>query len=278
MNYSIINSGSDGNAVVVEDVILIDCGVSFKKLQQIYQKLELVLLTHIHEDHFNKLAIKKLAELRPGLRFGCCEWLVDELLALGVQKSRIDVYTKNVEYDYGKFKISTFELFHDVPQCGYKVFMNNKKLIYATDTKSIEHIEAKDYDVYLIEANYENEEKLHEYAYSLDYETRVKNTHLSKEQTIKWLLDNMSETSIYEFMHQHKEKPLAQRFILIKPLLKQVSEITNTDYELTDVGIFTAMEEILNMYIHLKDEKESIEYFYKENTVMKNQEDCEYGE
>ena len=42
MNYKIIESGSSGNATVVEDIILIDCGVSFKKLRNYYKNLKLV--------------------------------------------------------------------------------------------------------------------------------------------------------------------------------------------------------------------------------------------
>ena len=84
--------------------------------------------------------------------------------------------------------------------------MNNKKLIYATDTNTLAGIKAKNYDVYLVEGNYEDEDELHERAYTPEYEERVKSTHLSKEKTTKWLLENMSDNSIYEFMHQHKEK------------------------------------------------------------------------
>ena len=65
MNYKIIESGSSGNATIVEDAILIDCGVSFKKLRDCYKNLKLVLLTHIHSDNFNKATIKRLAKERP---------------------------------------------------------------------------------------------------------------------------------------------------------------------------------------------------------------------
>ena len=70
MNYKIINSNSDGNGLIVEDTILIDCGITFKSLKDYYKKLEIVLLTHIHQDHFNKSTIRKLVSERPTLRFG----------------------------------------------------------------------------------------------------------------------------------------------------------------------------------------------------------------
>ena len=43
MNYNIINSGSDGNGMVVEDTILIDCGISFKSLEKYCKKIKLGL-------------------------------------------------------------------------------------------------------------------------------------------------------------------------------------------------------------------------------------------
>lgn len=48
MEYEIISSGSQGNAVVINKNILIDVGVSFKALKNVYKDLKLVLLSHIH--------------------------------------------------------------------------------------------------------------------------------------------------------------------------------------------------------------------------------------
>lgn len=206
MKYKIIATGSDGNATIIDDKIILDCGVSYKKVAPFTKKLQLVLLTHKHNDHINKTTIKRLANERPKLRFGCCEWLVQDLIDYGVSKKRIDVYTIDNEYDYGSFKISPVKLFHDVPQCGYRVFINGYKCIYCTDTNTLDGIKAEGYDYYFIEANYENEQELHERAYNDYYENRVKSTHLSKEQATEWLLDNMGANSVYEFMHKHKNK------------------------------------------------------------------------
>ena len=206
MNFKIIGSGSDGNAVVIEDAILIDCGVTFKSLKEYYKKLEIVLLTHIHSDHFNKATIKKLAGERPTLRFGCCEWLVKELVECGVNKKNIDVYEISKIYSYRYFKVIPVILYHDVSQCGYKLKINGNKLIYATDTNKIDHIKAKNYDYYFIEGNYENEEELHNRSDNDYYEKRVKETHLSKVKAMEWLLKNMGENSKYIFMHEHKER------------------------------------------------------------------------
>lgn len=211
MNYNIISTGSQGNAVVVDEIILIDCGISFKALKDVYKKLQIVLLTHIHADHFKRSTIKRLAKERPALRFGCCEWLANELVEAGVSWRNIDVFEIGKVYDYEVFKVSPVKLYHNVQNCGYRIFANGEKGIYATDTGHLQGITAKDYDLYMIEANYTDEDlqerinaKLEAGEYS--YELNVASRHLSHEQASEWLMDNMGEKSEYVFLHAHKDK------------------------------------------------------------------------
>ena len=211
MNYKIISSCSTVNATIIRDIILIDCGVTFKRLEKYYKQLKIVLLTHIHSDHFKKETIRKLAQERPTLRFACCEWLLQPLLECGVLRKNIDVLQIGTRYDYKLFKIVPIKLYHDVPQCGYRVLFDDYKVIYMTDTRTVEGIVAKNYDLYLVEGNYEEEEleqrikqKQEEGLYY--YESRVRNTHLSKGQATDFLLNNMGENSEYVFMHEHVER------------------------------------------------------------------------
>lgn len=206
MNYEILNSGSDGNCTLINEIIAIDMGVSYKLLTPHVKKLRLVLLTHVHLDHFNKATIRRLTKDRPTLRFGCCEWLVQELINCGVDRRNIDVYEVGLFYDYKLFKLMPVKLYHDVPNCGYRVFYGDEKLIYATDTYTLAGIKAIEYDYYLIEGNYQDEEELSSRATNNYYESRVKKTHLSKEYATNWLLENMGLKSEYHWMHEHKEK------------------------------------------------------------------------
>lgn len=48
MNYEIVKSGSDGNFTVINDIIGIDCGVSFKNIKPYYKKLKVIFITHSH--------------------------------------------------------------------------------------------------------------------------------------------------------------------------------------------------------------------------------------
>ncbi|HRR78467.1 MAG TPA: MBL fold metallo-hydrolase, partial [Ruminococcus sp.] len=158
MNYKIIASGSSGNAAVVNDYILIDCGVSYRALAAVKKQLRIVVLTHIHSDHFNRSTIRRLAAERPTLRFACCKWLTAELLKCGVSEHNIDQLQLGKLYNYGSFKLSPIKLYHDVPNCGWRIFAGAEKAIYITDTTTVQGITANHYDLYLIEANYSESE------------------------------------------------------------------------------------------------------------------------
>lgn len=211
--YQIVQSGSNGNAVIYNKDIMVDCGVSFSKIKPYYKDIKLLLTTHVHSDHFNKKTIKKLAELRPTLIFCCGEWLVQPLVDLGVAKKNIIVLQIDKQYDFGKYVITPFNAKHDVPNCGYKIVVKktNYKIFHATDINSLENMQAKNYDLYCLEANY-NEQELKtrlqekqdngEYA----YEKRVLDTHLSKEECNRFLIANMGDNSECVYLHQHIQK------------------------------------------------------------------------
>lgn len=210
--YAVISTGSKGNAVIVGKRILVDCGVSYKAIRPVVRDLALVLLTHRHGDHFNAGTVKRLAAERPLVRFGCCAWMVPLLIASGVPSDRIDLYTIGGDYSYGAFNIEPVPLQHDVPNCGYKIrFATGAKAFYATDTSSLNGIEAPDYDLYLVEANYIEEEIReriadHKANGEYVYERRVLETHLSKADCDAWAFGQMAPWSTLIYLHCHQEE------------------------------------------------------------------------
>lgn len=211
MIYNIISTGSKGNAVVINKNILIDCGVPFKSLINVYKDIDIVLLTHIHSDHFKKTTIKRLLKERPTLRWACCDWLMKDLLGLGAKTQYVDVLEIGKKYDYGGFKISPVKLYHNAPNCGYRLYLPDKKILYATDTNSLEGITAKNYDLYMLECNYEDEELQQrilnkelkgEYA----YEHQVVHNHLSKTKCDDFIIENAGPESEFVYLHQHIER------------------------------------------------------------------------
>lgn len=216
MTYDILATGSSGNAVVINGEILIDCGVPMKKLRDsgYIKNLKLVLLTHQHSDHFNAATVRALHKERPILKFGCCEWMVPHLLEAGVDVRVIDLYQEGKVFHYGEIPLSLIPvlLVHDVPNCGYRIFGgDSENLFYATDTSTLDHIVAKNYDHYLIESNHTRAEIDARIAEKqargeFAYEVRAAQNHLSQEQALDWLARNAGPNSRYVFLHQHKDK------------------------------------------------------------------------
>lgn len=212
MTFDIISTGSKGNAVVLNGCILIDCGVPFKMLQPVKKDLKLVLLTHGHSDHFKPSTVRALASERPTLRWCCRPWMAEPLILAGVDRRNIDVSLPDLVYNYPGMidSVESVHLVHDVPNCGWNININGERAFYATDTGTLDGIEAKNYDLYLIEGNHkraELEERLaeKEAAGVYAYERRAAVTHLSEEQAFDWLAENMGPHSRYVFLHKHEE-------------------------------------------------------------------------
>ena len=93
LKYNIISSGSNGNAILFKDYLLIDCGISYSKLKTYLNKIKVICLTHLwlHSDHFCNSTIRKIAFEKPTIKFICRDWLVDNLIELGVNKKNIYV-------------------------------------------------------------------------------------------------------------------------------------------------------------------------------------------
>ena len=212
MEYTIISTGSKGNAVILNNEILIDCGVPYKALKPFVKGLKLVLLTHIHSDHFKPETIRKLANERPTLRFGCGKWMLSSVIACGTRKSNIDIYTPNLKNRYtDDLQLIMIPLKHNVSNCGYKLFLNGEKIFYATDCNNLDGIDAKNYDLYMIEANYEDDEIQDRIAEKeangqYVYEYQVLNNHLSKAKADEFIIANAGENSRYVYLHGHEKR------------------------------------------------------------------------
>ena len=210
MEYVIISTGSKGNAVILNGEILIDCGVPYKSIKPYAKNLKIVLLTHIHSDHFKPETIRKLANERPTLRFGCGRWLLPSVLACGVRRTKIDIYTPNLKYCYtDKLQLILIPLKHNVSNCGYKIYLHGEKIFYATDCNNLDGIDAPNYDLYMIEANYEDEEIQERIAEKeangqYCYEYQVLKNHLSKKKADDFIIANAGSNSRYIYLHGHE--------------------------------------------------------------------------
>lgn len=204
--YKILSSGSKGNAVIYFDTILVDCGVPFSIVKPYLKDIQIILLTHSHGDHLNVNTIKKTQSERPAVRFGCGEFLTEKLTEI----KNVDIFQAGRIYDYGAFKVSPIVLYHDVPNFGYRIFKGGKKILHATDSRTLDGISAKEYDLYCLECNYD-EERVYsiigskrergEYAYQLG----SINSHLSVQQSQDFVLRNAGKEYQFVQLHQSSE-------------------------------------------------------------------------
>lgn len=201
--YNIISSGSKGNAVLYFNSILVDCGVPFSSINPHLYDIRIVLLTHEHGDHLNESTLRRLVFERPTLRIGCGEWLSEKLPFV----KNLDVFSIGKIYNYGTFQLSTVKLYHDVPNCGYRIFKDGKKVFHATDTSHLEGITAKGYDLYAIEHNY-NAETVFEAIYETEaaggyaHQRGSMNSHLSEQQARDFYFQNRGEHSQIIRLHE----------------------------------------------------------------------------
>jgi len=147
MNYKIISTGSKGNCVIINDV-MVDCGVPFGKIKDDLYEIKYLLITHIHQDHLNKKTVQQIAENFPRIKI------------IGNYEVH-NSYNCNVIANAG-FTIETddysfypFENVHDVLCYGYTWTFEGQEIIYATDTSTLENAPAKKYDFMFLESNHD---------------------------------------------------------------------------------------------------------------------------
>ena len=136
MNLKVIGTGSSGNAYLLynkEEILLLECGVSFKKIKEAlnfnFSKVVGCLLSHEHGDH-NK-AVKDI--LSAGINLYSSQGTLEASNVLEHHNSNIIQAKKR--YQIGNFKVIPFDVRHDVkeplgflinhPECGTTLFLTD---------------------------------------------------------------------------------------------------------------------------------------------------------
>ena len=131
MYFHIIASGSKGNATIIANkktVLLIDLGISFKRLEEGLNEINLTvkdinaaLFTHEHTDH-----IAGLKFLSPKIMYA---------LEGTLPSSSSHVVNINEPFTVGDFLITPIKTSHDaINPCGYFIKDHEESLFYMTDT------------------------------------------------------------------------------------------------------------------------------------------------
>lgn len=148
LQYEILKTGSKGNCVVIED-IMIDCGIPFSKMKDTLYGIKYLLITHQHSDHVNPSTLQKIKDMFP------------KITILGnyevAQRFGVDIIVNNgfetVTKDYTFMAVKGV---HDVLVTGYSFWIKGHHVCYMTDTSTYDGFKNPPYDIFMIEANYDS--------------------------------------------------------------------------------------------------------------------------
>lgn len=144
MKFSVLASGSSGNAIYVENEqhsFLVDAGLSGKKMEQLFseidrdmKKLSGIFITHEHSDHIKGLGV--LAR-KYGVPIYANEktWsAMDSLIGNVPVDQRFQFDMEKVK-TFGSIDIQSFAVSHDAADPMFYIFHENgRKLVLITDT------------------------------------------------------------------------------------------------------------------------------------------------
>ena len=187
MKFESLASSSSGNAYIVSDNdtrILLECGVSHKKLQKLagFQLTEFqgVLVTHEHKDH-----AKAAAEL---ISRGMPVYM-SQGTAEALETDAANLIEDMEQFNIGSFDIVPFATFHDAKEpLGFliKSRVDGDVLAFATDTVNLRY-KFPGLNILAIEANYDKNilERCEKMPEKVRY--RITNSHMEIDTLCDYL-------------------------------------------------------------------------------------------
>lgn len=192
MRFQSLASSSAGNAYVLDDGesrILLECGLSYKKLQKLMGfdagQLRGCLVTHEHKDHARCFADL----LKSGVRVYASEGTVEAL-----ESEIIDTLPVNENFEYQEFSIGTFDVlpfkvFHDAKEpVGYLVRSrtDGEKMAFATDTVNLRY-RFPGINILAVECNYSSDILSRNTRLPEKVRHRITNSHMEVSRLCGWL-------------------------------------------------------------------------------------------
>ncbi|MEH7109161.1 MULTISPECIES: MBL fold metallo-hydrolase [Bacillaceae] len=168
LRYSILASGSTGNALYVESdehSFLVDAGFSGKQMELLFQqidrdisKLSGIFVTHEHSDHIKGVGILARKYKLPVFA-NEKTWHAMENLVGAVPTEQKFVFNTETVKSFGSVEIESFGVSHDAAEPMFYVFHHaGKKLVLITDTGYVsDRMKGiiSNADVYVFESNHD---------------------------------------------------------------------------------------------------------------------------
>lgn len=199
LDYEVIATGSSGNAVRIED-ILIDCGIPYKDLRETLYKVDTLLITHSHTDHVKDATLERIQKEFPHIKT-YANYDVAYRYDIDTVVSTEPVRLKR------KRIIIPFPGAHNVPVTGFVIKMKGLVILYMTDSSKVEPPEGLVYDYVFLESNYD-ERKIKELSKKYkrkgyDPYTDSLTRHLSTQKCKEfYYVNRRSEESVLVELHQ----------------------------------------------------------------------------
>ena len=214
MRFSVLGSGSRGNAVYIEagnSSVLIDAGFSGKELQKRMEAIgrdladvDAICITHEHGDHISGAGvISRRYEIPIVINGGTLEAASSKMGKL----FGTTIISAGELIEVGDLEIRSFCISHDTADpVGYVVSNGNKRLGYLTDTGKVSHLMARrllSCQGVILEFNHDLEMlKYGPYPLPLQQWVRSSRGHLSNDDAADFLIDLM-EGEIREVVLAH---------------------------------------------------------------------------
>jgi phosphoribosyl 1,2-cyclic phosphodiesterase len=144
MHFSVLASGSTGNAIFVSDgehSLLVDAGLSGKQMESLFQQVDRdmkqlsgILVTHEHSDHIKGLGVLARKYQLP-IYANEKTWKAMEGLIGAIHSDQRFIFNIGEVKTFGSMQVESFGVSHDAAEPMFFVFhQGNKKLTLITDT------------------------------------------------------------------------------------------------------------------------------------------------
>lgn len=214
IDVKIVSTGSHGNMNVIDDVIVIDCGVKRKLFESEAPLVEHVLISHCHSDHLSGPVMKWIAKTRPdiithGVHLNTESWMKLEKIAPDVAKLFAPDLTPHSEMviktSRGDYHVETFPLVHDVENQGFILTSpSGETLVHATDTMTMRYCPDRLFDYLLVEGNWDEDVLVDNLTGDDDSVTRASRNlrHLSTQMCRSFMRSHSHPGSVMIQLHE----------------------------------------------------------------------------